>query len=331
MKSRFQIWLSGMLVLGLLAGAVSLLSGCRKKSGSASPVTGSRLNASDRTKNLPLSQLIPPPGNRTGKREMEVELQVKDDYMYGTLAGQYGRLQVAVKYLTKALKAQPDFIDAHHNLGLAYYKLGRQDDAVAEWRQALRLDPTFAETYYNLGIFLMDNGRKDDGIKLFQECIKHDSYHLKSRYALGKIAQDAGNYQEAIRHYKSYQQRDKGDLKVHMALGETYLLAGMIESSQREFESAAKIDEKNPMIHYQLGVAYHRSNRIAEAIHEYQRATELAPDLIDGFVNLGDLHIHRREYAKALRAFNSALGIDSRNAYARKRAGEMEKKLLETK
>ena len=316
------------VALVLTALLATGMPGCNRKSKGEQGRGETKLVLPNEVKNITVQQLLPKATKRTGRGEKDVAQKVLEDYSYGTLAGQYGRLNVAVKHLLKALKADPIFTDAHHNLGLAYYRMGKVEQAISEWRRTLELDPTYAETYYNLGVFLADNNRADDSVKLFEEAIRFDTLHLKARYALGKTAQDKGQYQEAIRHYKTFQQKDRGNLKVHLALGETYLLAGMLESSQREYEAAARVDDKNPMIHYQLGVAYHRSNRITEAIQQYKRATELAPDMIDGYVNLGDLHTFRKDYAKALRAYNAALGVDSRNAYARKKSAEMEKRLL---
>jgi hypothetical protein len=39
------------------------------------------------------------------------------------------------------LQLEPDFADAHANLGLVLAELGRMDEAMQQWETAVRLDP----------------------------------------------------------------------------------------------------------------------------------------------------------------------------------------------
>ena len=230
-RSIFRLGLSVALAVGLTFS----LGGCKK--GNRQEKQRFKLHMTDEVKNIPLSQLLPKNTVKTGKRIAEVDDKIKSDYMYGTLAGQYGKYPTAVKYLTAALAREPKLVDAHHNLGLAYYKMGRVDDAVREWSHTLRLDPSYDETYYNIAIFLLDNGRRADAEKALTRCIQANQFHLKARFALGKLAQQEGKNQEAIRHFRAYQMRDRGDLKVHLALGELYLLENQVDASLRDRKS----------------------------------------------------------------------------------------------
>jgi len=318
------------MVFFLALLTVSFVAGCESRSQRKTKNTF-KLKVSDEVKDIPLSEILPKNTKGIGKHEKEISDSVRYDYMYGTLAGQYGNLAISEKSLKKALAREPDFVDARHNLGLVYYKKGLADKAVKEWVTTLRLDPKYSETYYDLGIFMLDSNRKKDAVTLMNRCIQLEPYHLKARFALGKMAQIDGKIQEAIRHFRAYQMKDKGDLRVHIALGELFLLANQADTSLKEFEAAARIDDKNPQVHYQLGAAYHRRQSIGQALFHYKRATELAPDHMDSFINIGDIYFSRQEYASALAAYNSALGVDSTNTYAKRKAAQAEQKLLEHK
>ena len=125
MKSRqINIFLCLLLAVALTA----FTTGCGKKKSSRNTTSNTKL--SENTKNMPLSSLIPQTKVVTGKYKKELSEKVIDTYMYGTLAGQYGKLDVAEENLIKTLKQEPLFIEAHHNLGLCYYKQGRINDAV---------------------------------------------------------------------------------------------------------------------------------------------------------------------------------------------------------
>ena len=119
----------------LVIAVMGLQTGCQKKERQSKKSV--KLSESVRT--IPVSELLPKSKNVTGKFKNGVSEKVLDEYMYGTLAGQYGKIDTAEKHLLKTIKMEPLFVDAHHNLGLAYYKKGRIDEAIRCWRRALEL------------------------------------------------------------------------------------------------------------------------------------------------------------------------------------------------
>ena len=51
---------------------------------------------------------------------------------------------------TRPPAIQPDFAEAHSNLGNALQELGRLEEAVASYRKALAIKPDYAEAHHNL-------------------------------------------------------------------------------------------------------------------------------------------------------------------------------------
>jgi tetratricopeptide (TPR) repeat protein len=295
-NSRFRFFICFFIAVSLLFS----LTGCKKRRSSKKVET---IKLPENIRAITVEQLMPKATKVTGKFKNEIPDSVKDEYMYGTLAGQYGKVDTARKHLL--------------------------EKAIEEWKTTLELAPSYAETYYNLAIFMFDLRREEDALRLLETCIKYEPFHLKARYALGKMAQRKGKNKEAIRHFRAFQNKDKGDPRVLAALGELYLLEGQHDASLREFEAAARIDEKNPRLHYQLGVAYHRRNLLDHAILQYKRVVELSPDNVDAYVNLGDIYFHQNEFASALASYNAALAISPTNTYAARKAKMAEDKLLE--
>ena len=54
--------------------------------------------------------------------------------------------------LEKAIARDPEFAEAHSNLGVQYARLGRLQEAAAEFERAIALDPSSSNSYYNLGL-----------------------------------------------------------------------------------------------------------------------------------------------------------------------------------
>jgi tetratricopeptide (TPR) repeat protein len=63
----------------------------------------------------------------------------------------------AMDHWRKALETNPDFPDAHYNLGAAFYLQGRVQEAFHHWREVLRLQPN------NVNVLnLMEQARRAD-------------------------------------------------------------------------------------------------------------------------------------------------------------------------
>jgi Flp pilus assembly protein TadD len=58
----------------------------------------------------------------------------------GNLLLEAGDLAGAIERLETAVKLDPDYPEAHHNLGVAYKRAGRRSDAVRELRRATGLE-----------------------------------------------------------------------------------------------------------------------------------------------------------------------------------------------
>ncbi len=63
-----------------------------------------------------------------------------------------GRLQEAIEHYRQALRLNPDYVKAHNNLGFALANAGRLQEAIEHYRQAMRLNPDFTNAYFNLAL-----------------------------------------------------------------------------------------------------------------------------------------------------------------------------------
>jgi len=65
-----------------------------------------------------------------------------------------GNLREAIGHFQEVLRIQPDYAEAHNNLGLALGCLGNLEEAVRHFREALRIKPGLSEARRNLEIGL---------------------------------------------------------------------------------------------------------------------------------------------------------------------------------
>jgi Flp pilus assembly protein TadD len=103
--------------------------------------------------------------------------------------------------LEGAVALDPDFPEAHCNLGVAYMVMNRTADAVAEFRRAVELDPANAISRTNLAAALTATGRQDEAEAEARTAVGLDSTYAQAHFLLGLLLQrHAGMLPFAERH-----------------------------------------------------------------------------------------------------------------------------------
>ena len=116
---------------------------------------------------------------------------------YGNLAAIYGlkgRKLEMIKLLRKALEIQPDYPDAHINLGTALKENGDLNGAIASFQQALKLKPSYLEAHINLGNALHEQGDLIAGIECFENALKLKPSYPEAHWNLSLVQLLSGNY-----------------------------------------------------------------------------------------------------------------------------------------
>ncbi len=123
---------------------------------------------------------------------------------YGNLAAIYGlkgRKLEMIKLLRKALEIQPDYPDAHINLGTALKENGDLNGAIASFQQALKLKPSYLEAHINLGNALHEQGDLIAGIVCFENALKLKPSYPEAHWNLSLVQLLSGNYAAGWANY----------------------------------------------------------------------------------------------------------------------------------
>jgi tetratricopeptide (TPR) repeat protein len=89
------------------------------------------------------------------KKAIDLDQGLADAYWQrGVLRLRETRAKDAIEDLTKALQLRPSRFEAHAELALAYYDLGKEDLSLAEWQKAIAADPNRAEWRFHYGKLL---------------------------------------------------------------------------------------------------------------------------------------------------------------------------------
>ncbi len=118
-----------------------------------------------------------------------------------------GRVSEAIAEYQEAIRIEPDYTEAHNNLGRALSHIpGRMDDAAAEFRTAIRLRPGMAQGHLGLGNALAQSGGHllEDAAVEYRAVLKIDPDSTEAHFNLGNVlAQMPGGVPDATAEYQA--------------------------------------------------------------------------------------------------------------------------------
>jgi len=194
-------------------------------------------------------------------------------HMYGVLAYQTNRVDLAIEFISRAIRLNPSHAACYCNLGNAYKSGLRLQEAIASYRQALAINPELIDAHLNLGAVLCEVGEFDDALTSFQQVIRIAPMHADAHFNVGQLLENRHEPVEAIESYRR----------------------------------AVEARPDHSQAHYNLATLLRQQGRTAEAIENYRQALESQPDHADALNNLGNLYTDDGRLSEAIACFRRSL------------------------
>ncbi|MFO1054638.1 MAG: protein kinase [Planctomycetota bacterium] len=131
----------------------------------------------------------------------------------------------AVAAYAEAVAANPRYLPAHNNLGLAHERLNEPEEAIAAWRNGLAVDPQACKLHNNLGRLLRRTGHPDDAIAAYRAAVAARPDYAVAWFNLGNsLAAKGGQHEEALAALRHAIAAEPGYGRAHANLGELCLV-----------------------------------------------------------------------------------------------------------
>ena len=131
------------------------------------------------------------------------------------VADRKGKLVAAINALESATALDPDFIEAHYQLGLTVRQFPAR--AEAAFRRVVELNPAHAAAHFQLGLLLERNDRAWATLE-FQRAVELAPSLAEAHLALGLIAAATRDWATAVAEYQAALAWRPEDAATHLAL-----------------------------------------------------------------------------------------------------------------
>jgi tetratricopeptide (TPR) repeat protein len=149
------------------------------------------------------------------------------------------------------------------------------NNEIAFFHSTLRYHPSNARLHLNLGNTYMEKGKVDKAIEEYQK-----SLEINSRYAVAY-----GN------------------------IGSAYLRKGDPSKGEAYLKKAVSLRYNYPIAHYNLGIIRYTGGDLGSALKEFSITVEQLPQMYQAWNMIGRVHLRRKEFSRAVEAFERSLSI----------------------
>ena len=132
----------------------------------------------------------------------EENLIIKETFNLAVKNHQEDKTDIAQDLYNQVLKIDPNYINAHNNLGVIFKELGENQKAKECFEKAIEIDPNYAEAINNLGVIFKKLGQNQKAKECSEKAIEIDPNYANAHYNLGTIFKELGEYQKAIGCYE---------------------------------------------------------------------------------------------------------------------------------
>ncbi len=117
------------------------------------------------------------------------------------------RLREAIEAYRQAITLDPDFADAHCNLGTLYFNHGDRDQARHWYAAALEREPSHLEAHFNLANLCEEEGRRESAVHHYKAALQADPFFSDAHLNLALLYEKLELNRKAREHWRRYLQQ----------------------------------------------------------------------------------------------------------------------------
>ena len=236
-------------------------------------------------------------------------MNINQIFEQALIAHQEGRLEEAKEYYKKVININPNFSEAHNNIGIIFGEFKEFEKALASYKKAIELKPDYAKAYSNLGIILNRLGRTDEAETNFKKAIEIRPELAEAHNSLANVFKKNRRFEEAEVSYRKAIELKPNYTEAFNNLGAILSELGKFNESEISYRKALKLKPDFSDTYYNLGILLTKLGRLEEAVETYRKMLDLSPAFEETHNNLGDILNKLGRFEEAEISFKKAIEL----------------------
>lgn len=193
---------------------------------------------------------------------------------------------------------------------LARFRKNHLDDALADCDRALAMNPGLAPVYNNRGVIHWVKGNLDSALADFDRVIKINPRDAQAYENRGNVHFDKGNKAAALADLERAIELNPRQATFYCSRGQVRQEIGQVDGGLADCDQALSLEPTLARASYCRGTALYAKQDFTGAAGAFKRATQLAPDMVEAFGNLGAVLLRLGRADEAEKAFAECLTLD---------------------
>ena len=136
------------------------------------------------------------------------DLTIEEAFNLAIQNHKINNLQDAQNYYQRVLEIDPNYAQAHNNLGVIFATLGENQKSISCYEKAIEIDPNYLEAYNNLGKLYLTLGENQKSISCYEKIIKINPNHMDANNSL-EFIRDKQKILSEIEKNKKFKNENK--------------------------------------------------------------------------------------------------------------------------
>jgi len=170
----------------------------------------------------------------------------------GACYSEIGPIESAINSFEKALALNPDYAEAHYNLGVAFQRTNQLDNAVECYEKSITLKHAYPTAHNNLGVIMLERSQLDSAVKSFEWAVAYSPEYAEAHNNLGSAFQELNQFDLAKEQFKKAVSINQDYALAFNNLGNSCKTLGLTNEALNHYEKAIAIKGDFAEAHFNL-------------------------------------------------------------------------------
>lgn len=211
-------------------------------------------------------------------------------YESGTSYTEKGQHDLAIVDFSKAVQANPQYVEAYISRGMSYAQKGQYDSAIADASKVIQLAPQNWYGYNNRGYAYIKKGQIDLAIADFNKMLRLFPDFYRGYVGLGYCYLNQGEYDLAIANYTKASNKYYRGEGIYINRGNCYSQKGQYDLAIVDYIRAIELNEDAYLAYYNRGLVYEKLKKYDLAIVDYTKSIQLNSQFTTAYERLREVY-----------------------------------------